>query len=278
MIKKWDGLPTTRYLRHRNVEIEKPTRERYKARLAKLTGLSFPSAEDEACDPLAADAIYASAIAALRERRRGKTYRLVFNENYNYGMTRNLLGLRRRESHGKVLIKRLRRADRSSPVSPRSRFSIWEKAHYPMRGAFDAVSASDGLVWHRILGISGSPSSDTRKSHLMTDELTSYEKIGKEFDNHSTVNHSAEEYVRFGGFVYVNTAECRFSLMKRAVFGTHHSISQAHLPRYLREWDFKWNTRHAKDGERAAKALKGIESKRLTYRISHQTANTQTAS
>jgi hypothetical protein len=95
MIKKWDGLPTTRYLRHRNVEIEKPTRERYKATLAKLTGLSFPSAEDEARDPLAADAIYASAIAALRERRRGKTYRLVFNENCNYGMTRNLLGLRR---------------------------------------------------------------------------------------------------------------------------------------------------------------------------------------
>jgi hypothetical protein len=179
MIKKWDGLPTTRYLRHRNVEIEKPTRERYKARLAKLTGLSFPSAEDEACDPLAADAIYASAIAALRERRRGKTYRLVFNENYNYGMTRNLLGLRRRESHGKVLIKRLRRADRSSPVSPRSRFSIWEKAHYPMRGAFDAVSASDGLVcMHRILGISGSPSSDTSQCrtpaciHLPESETT----------------------------------------------------------------------------------------------------------
>lgn len=94
LIKEWDGLPTTRYLRHRNAEIEKPTRERYKATLAKLTGLSFPSAEDEARDPLAADAIYASAIAALRERRRGKAYRLVFNENCNFGMMRNLLGLR----------------------------------------------------------------------------------------------------------------------------------------------------------------------------------------
>jgi hypothetical protein len=27
------------------------------------------------------------------------------------------------------------------------------------------------------------------------------------------------------------------SLMERAVFGTHHSISEAHLPRYLSEWD-----------------------------------------
>ena len=61
----------------------------------------------------------------------------------------------------------------------------------------------------------------------------------------------------------------RFSLMKRAVFGTHHSISEAHLPRYLVEWDFKWNARKITDGERAALALKGIEGKRLTYRIPH---------
>jgi transposase-like protein len=108
-----------------------------------------------------------------------------------------------------------------------------------------------------------------RKSHLMTDELASYNKIGKEFAGHTTVNHSADEYVRLGGFAHVNTAESRFSLMKRAVFGTHHSISEAHLPRYLAEWDFKWNTRKVKDGERAALIAKGIEGKRLTYRPTH---------
>jgi transposase-like protein len=114
----------------------------------------------------------------------------------------------------------------------------------------------------------------SRKSHLMTDELASYEKVGKEFANHGTVNHSADEYVRLGGFVHVNTAECRFSLMKRAVFGTHHSISEAHLPRYLAEWDFKWNTRKMTDGERAATALKGIEGKRLTYRPTNEAMHT----
>ncbi len=113
----------------------------------------------------------------------------------------------------------------------------------------------------------------SRKSHLMTDELASYEKVGKEFANHGTVKHAADEYVRLGGFVHVNTAECRFSLMKRAVFGTHHSISEAHLPRYLAEWDFKWNTRKITDGERAALALKGIEGKRLAYRIPDKAAN-----
>jgi ISXO2-like transposase domain/HEPN domain len=110
----------------------------------------------------------------------------------------------------------------------------------------------------------------------MTDELASYTKLGKEFAGHTTVNHSADEYVRLGGFGHVNTAECRFSLMKRAVFGTHHSISEAHLPRYLAEWDFKWNTRKVKDGERAALIAKGIDGKRLTYRPAHQGKNHKT--
>jgi transposase-like protein len=104
----------------------------------------------------------------------------------------------------------------------------------------------------------------SRKSALMTDQGGQYFHVGKEFDRHETVNHGADEYVR--GDAHTNTAECRFSLMKRAVFGAHHSISEAHLPRYLAEWDFKWNTRKMKDGERAELALKGAEGKRLTYR------------
>lgn len=112
-----------------------------------------------------------------------------------------------------------------------------------------------------------------RKSHFMTDELYAYEKIGDEFAGHTSVKHSANEYVRLGGFAHINTAEARFSLMKRAIFGAHHSISEAHLPRYLVEWDFKWNTRKMKDGERAALALKGAEGKRLTYRNPHKTAH-----
>lgn len=105
------------------------------------------------------------------------------------------------------------------------------------------------------------------KSSLMTDQGGQYFHVGKEFARHETVNHSADEYVR--GDAYTNTAECRFSLMKRAVYGTHHSVSEAHLMRYLAEWDFKWNTRKVKDGERAALIAKGIEGKRLTYRPTH---------
>src|SRR3984893_15545545 len=103
----------------------------------------------------------------------------------------------------------------------------------------------------------------------MTDELASYEKVGKEFANHGTVCHASDEYARMGGFVHVNTAECRFSLMKRALYGTPRTGSEAHSPRYLCEWDFKCNTRKMTDGERAALALKGAEGRRLTYRQPH---------
>ncbi len=104
----------------------------------------------------------------------------------------------------------------------------------------------------------------SRKSALMTDQGGQYYHVGKEFDRHETVNHENDEYVR--GDAHTNTSEARFSLMKRAVFGTHHSISEAHLSRYLKEWDFKWNTRKISDGERAALIAKGIEGKRLTSR------------
>jgi len=111
-----------------------------------------------------------------------------------------------------------------------------------------------------------------RRSHLVTDEHPSYHALGYEFATHNTVNHAANEYV-WKDYAYTNTAECRFSLMKRAIFGAHHSVSEAHLARYLIEWDFKWNTRKMKDGERAALALKGAEGKRLTYRNPNKTAH-----
>ena len=104
----------------------------------------------------------------------------------------------------------------------------------------------------------------SRRSALMTDTAGGYLHIGKEFARHEMLDHGKEEYVR--GAAHINTAESRFSLMKRVVYGTHHSISQAHLSRYLSEWDFKFNTRKLNDGERAALIAKGIEGKRLTYR------------
>jgi len=82
----------------------------------------------------------------------------------------------------------------------------------------------------------------SRKSYLMTDENAAYTKLGKEFDGHATVNHSANEYARLGGFVHVNSAENYFSIFKRGVIGTFHHISEQHLHRYLAEFDFRYTT------------------------------------
>lgn len=105
-----------------------------------------------------------------------------------------------------------------------------------------------------------------RASHLMTDESMVYTRVGAEFAGHTTVVHSANEYVRKGGWAHSNTAENFFSTFKRGVIGTYHHMSEAHLGRYCREFDFRYNTRAMTDGERASLALKGAEGKRLTYR------------
>jgi transposase-like protein len=91
-----------------------------------------------------------------------------------------------------------------------------------------------------------------RESHLMTDGSPVYPGIGEEFAGHSSVDHSAEEYVRLGGFAHTNTVESHFALLKRGVYGTFHNISEAHLHRYLAEFDFRANTRDMTDAERSA--------------------------
>jgi ISXO2-like transposase domain len=114
----------------------------------------------------------------------------------------------------------------------------------------------------------------SRKSTLNTDEASYYVKMGREFADHRTVDHTRSEYAyKFDGkTVSTNAAENYFRILKRGIVGTYHSISEAHLSRYLAEFDFRYNNRSklgVEDAERAAKAVLGAEGKRLTY---HQPA------
>ena len=105
-----------------------------------------------------------------------------------------------------------------------------------------------------------------RSAHLMTDESPVYTGVGREFNGHSSVNHSASEYVTTGGFKHSNTVENFFSIFKRGVIGTYHHMSEAHLARYCREFDFRYNTRTLSDSDRTIEAIKGARGKRLMYR------------
>jgi hypothetical protein len=116
-----------------------------------------------------------------------------------------------------------------------------------------------------------------RASWLMTDEAPVYTGIGREFRGHGTVNHSRDEYARLGGFYTTNSAESFFALLKRAVYGQFHHVSEAHLHRYLAEADFKYNHRTKlgyDDAQRADALLRGTQGKRLMYRQPNQAGHT----
>jgi hypothetical protein len=104
-----------------------------------------------------------------------------------------------------------------------------------------------------------------REAHLRTDAFGSYKRVGKEYASHETVDHNFE-YVR--GDAHTNSAENYFSILKRGINGTYHHVSEAHLPRYLAEFDFRYNNRSGhgvSDAERTRIALAGTIGKRLTY-------------
>ena len=103
-----------------------------------------------------------------------------------------------------------------------------------------------------------------KSATLMTDEFIGYKKIGKDFTEHHTVNHSEKEYVR--GNVSTNTVEGYFSLLKRGLTGTYHHVSARHLHRYLDEFNFRYNARTVNDAIRNHGAIRATEGKRLQYR------------
>jgi hypothetical protein len=70
-----------------------------------------------------------------------------------------------------------------------------------------------------------------------------------------------------------NNVENFFGTFKRSMRGTYVFCGEKHLQRYLNEFAFRYTNRSGlefSDGERTMLALKGIEGKRLTYRLTNQ--------
>lgn len=112
-----------------------------------------------------------------------------------------------------------------------------------------------------------------RESAVHTDQASWYRALKGEFAKHETVNHEIDEYVR--GDVTTNTVEGYYSIFKRGMKGTYQHCAEKHLHRYLAEFDFRYSNRVAlgcDDKERAARAMKGIVGKRLTYRNPNENA------
>jgi transposase-like protein len=106
-----------------------------------------------------------------------------------------------------------------------------------------------------------------RQSRLHTDESNLYPRTGEEFAAHETVNHGAKEFARGDGTT--NSVESFFGIFKRGMTGVYQHCGEQHLQRYLDEFSFRYSTwikLGVDDAERAARAIRGADGKRLTYR------------
>ena len=115
-----------------------------------------------------------------------------------------------------------------------------------------------------------------REAVIMTDESNVYRSVHRHFAAHGTTNHSAGQYVDYElPAVHSNTVEGYFSIFKRGMKGVYQHCSEAHLHRYLAEFEFRYNNREAlgcNDGDRSRAALRGVVGKRLAYKTADHAA------
>jgi transposase-like protein len=76
---------------------------------------------------------------------------------------------------------------------------------------------------------------------IYTDELPTYNTLPSAGYAHKRVNHSAKVYV--DGDAHTNTIDGFWSLVKRGISGTYHSVSAKYLQNYLDEYSFRYNHR-----------------------------------
>jgi transposase len=84
-------------------------------------------------------------------------------------------------------------------------------------------------------------------STVYTDCYTTYDHLADlpQGYNHQRINHSAKVYVM--GDIHTNTIEGFWSLIKRGIGGTYHSVSEKYLQSYLDEYSFRYNHRDGQE-------------------------------
>lgn len=79
-------------------------------------------------------------------------------------------------------------------------------------------------------------------STVFTDDATFYRRVPRMGFEHHTVKHRAKVYV--SGYIHTQTIEGFWSLVKRGITGTHHSVSRKWLQGYINEYAWRYNHRH----------------------------------
>jgi transposase-like protein/ribosomal protein L37AE/L43A len=103
-------------------------------------------------------------------------------------------------------------------------------------------------------------------STMVTDEHHAYNRVHLTY-NHRKINHRNKEYVRKEDIlVHTNNIEGFWNLLKRQIYGIHHSVSPRHLQRYCNESAFRYNNRQSFQDERFANALSNCNGT-LKYKV-----------
>lgn len=78
-------------------------------------------------------------------------------------------------------------------------------------------------------------------ARVSTDQLHAYKVLGGAGYDHKSVNHGDMEWVR--GDTHSNSIEGVWSRLKNSIRGTHINVSRKHLPKYLGEFEYRYNMR-----------------------------------
>ena len=96
LFSRWGGMPSIAMLRHRDTRLNAVIKNQYHSFLSSnIPGLTMPAQDEELNNPESADNAYAAASDWLRAKTRDRNvYKLIFEENMNYGFRRNYWALK----------------------------------------------------------------------------------------------------------------------------------------------------------------------------------------
>ena len=101
-------------------------------------------------------------------------------------------------------------------------------------------------------------------AHLLTNGFAGYR--GREAALSEHLKHTPvvqDEAANAGEFFPI--IHTLFSNIKAWLVGTHHGVSAKHLPRYLREWSYRFNRRNLSDGLDGYLIRRAVECATITY-------------
>jgi len=98
-------------------------------------------------------------------------------------------------------------------------------------------------------------------STVSTDTLSAYQLLAREGYDHGAVRHEIYEWAR--GIHHTNRIEGFWSHLKRGISSTHVAVSKKHMQKYVDEFAYRYNNRHA-PAEMFGRMLNQLVSKRVS--------------